>query len=102
LLTQQWLQAGDGVHEIYAASSDANNEHGEELVTAYAVKRPDGLWSLLLINKDPTRAFEIEPSFRNSSARTHREFKGKVNVYQYSNAQYELSDSKKNPRPVRA
>ncbi len=102
LLAQEWLQPGDGVHEIYAAGSDAKNERGEELLTAYAVKRPDGLWSLLLINKDPTRAFTIEPVFRNSSARIRGEFRGKLDVYQFSSKQYELSGSKNDPRPVRA
>ena len=43
LLTQEWLQPGDEVHEIYPATSNVRNAEGEELITAYAVHRPDGL-----------------------------------------------------------
>ena len=102
LLTREWLQPGDGVHEIYSVTSDALNERAEEIVTSYAVRRPDGLWSLMVINKDPARAFQIEPRFKNSSAAKTAEFKGNLDIYQYSSEQYVLGDQKKNPRPVRA
>jgi hypothetical protein len=100
LLTQQWLASGEAVHEIYPAHSDAKNELGEELITAYAAKTDDGTWSLLLINKDPARTFEIEPVFKNASS--IQRFKGMVDVYQFSSEQYALNDSKQNPRPIRA
>jgi hypothetical protein len=50
ILTQEWLQPGDAVHELYPARTDLGNNRA--LITAYAAKRPDGTWSLLLVNKD--------------------------------------------------
>jgi len=102
LLTQEWLQPGDALHEIYPANSNVRNAKGEELITAYAVHRPDGLWSLLLINKDPKRAFSVRAKFQNPGKESMPKFEGPVDVYQYSSAQYELSDDRDNPYPNKA
>jgi hypothetical protein len=102
LLTQQWLQPGNGVHEIYPAASDVRNAKGEEVVTAYPVHRPDGMWSVLLINKDPQRSFETNVIFHEVGSRSSGAFEGSLDVYQYSGRQYLLGGSAKNPYPVKA
>jgi hypothetical protein len=100
MLTQEWLQPGDEVHEIYPAVSDVRNARGEELITAYALRRPDGFWSLLLINKDPKRAFQTNVKFRKASG--FAGFEGSVGIFQYSSKQYLLGGPADNPYPVRA
>ena len=100
LLTQEWLQPGDEFHEIYPATSNVHNAEGEELITAYAVHRPDGLWSLLLINKDPKRAYETSIVFRNGAG-TAGGFGGRLERFQYSSKQYLLGGPSGNPYPVR-
>ena len=102
LVTQEWLKPGDEVHEIYPASSDVRNAKSEELITAYAVHRPDGLWSLLLINKDPKRAFSTNLIFRNTVSGAAAGFHGPLDLYQYSSQQYLLGGSPDNPYPIRA
>lgn len=102
LLTQEWLQPTNEEHEIYPASSDLRNSRGEELVTAYAVHRPDGLWSVLLINKDPQVSFGISVFFRKTSSGSSGGFDGPLEVYQYSGRQYLLGGPAKNPYPVKA
>jgi hypothetical protein len=101
LLTQEWLQPGDEVHEIYPATSNVHNSKGEELITAYAVRRPDGLWSVLLINKDPKRAYETRLLFRNPTGAVGG-FDGQLEIFQFSSKQYLLGGQKDNPYPVRA
>ena len=101
LLTQEWLQPGDGFHEIYPATSNIHNSEGEELITAYAVHRPDGLWSVLLINKDPRRAYETRLVFRNAVDAT-RGFHGRLDTFQYSSKQYVLGGTLTNPFPLKA
>jgi hypothetical protein len=101
LLTQEWIQPGNEVHEIYPATTNLRNSKGEELVTAYAVRRPDGLWSLLLINKDPRRSFETNVVFRKTSEPSGG-FDGPLDEYQYSSRQYLLGGSPNNPYPVKA
>jgi len=50
MLTQQWLLPGDGLHAIYPVTTSLGSNRA--LITAYDAKRPDGQWSLLLVNKD--------------------------------------------------
>ncbi len=51
MMTQQWFAPGNGTHELYAAR--ANIMHGAlPAMSAYALKRPDGTWSVMLVNKD--------------------------------------------------
>lgn len=102
LLTQQWLQPGDLVHEIFVASSNARNDEGQQMVTAYAVKRPDGLWSILLINKDPAQVVEVQTVFSSPPSRRHGRFEGRVDIFQYSPEQYRLGGTEREPYPVKA
>jgi hypothetical protein len=77
------------------------NGNGDEMITAYAVHRPDGLWTLLLINKDPQRAYETSVVFRNAVGATGT-FDGRLDIFQYSSKQYLLGGPANNPYPVRA
>jgi hypothetical protein len=101
LLTQEWVQPGDKPHEIYPASSNVRNGNGDEMITAYAVHRPDGLWSLLLVNKDPKRSFQTNVVFRKAASDSSA-FVGRVDIFQYSSKQYLLGGPANNPYPVRA
>src|SRR5207244_3559140 len=103
--TEEWTRPSDSAdnwHDLFAATSNVHNRKGEELVTAYAVHRPDGLWSLLLINKDPNHSYKVRTIFRNESSRTVSEFSGPVDVYQYSREQYQLNSDKDDPAPIKS
>lgn len=100
LLAQEWVKPGDGVHEIYPADSDLENAQSEEIVTAYALHRPDGLWSLLIINKDPTKAHAVKIAFQKKSATSA--FVGSMDVFQFSREQYQLSADRENPLPIKS
>jgi len=102
MLMQEWLKPGDEEHEIYAASSDARDADGNELITAYVVHRPDGLWSLLLINKDPKRAYSVQISFRIAKKGRASGFAGEVDVFQYSGEQYQLNSDSNDSYPIKA
>jgi len=102
LLTQEWLQAGGQPHELYAAESDARNGNKDQIVTAYAVRRPDGLWSLLLINRDPSRTFETKLVFQNTASGLVEELSGPLDLFQFSSKQYQLGGTAKDPQPSRS
>jgi hypothetical protein len=97
LLTQEWLQPAGDVHEIYPASANLHDANGNALVAAYVVHRPDRLWSVLLINKDPKRSFELR-----AIATRSLKLEGAFDVYQYSSKQYALGGSPRSPYPVKA
>ena len=71
LLTQEWLEPGDGAHRLYRASLDALPADARRYVTAWPALRPDGRWSVMLINRSPTERFSIhleDDSGRGSGA----------------------------------
>ena len=61
LLTREWLQPGMGRHSTYRATAP------DSLLSAYAVRRPDGMWSVLLVNRDPARARTVRIRFAGDS-----------------------------------
>ncbi len=102
MLTQDWAGPADEWHELFPATTTAKNRKGEELITAYALLRPDGRWSLLLINKDPERAYDILVRFRNSKNGSFSGFNGSIDLFQFSGVQYQLNSDLNNPYPIKA
>ncbi len=46
----EWVQPGVGQHIVFPAKGDIDDGAGHALVTAYALKRPDGEWSVMAVN----------------------------------------------------
>jgi hypothetical protein len=88
LLNLDWVKHGTGVHQLYPAAADVQDDAGHKLITAYAVKRPDGAWSLLAINKDPTNAHEVTIEFDADGKDTARRLSGDVEVVTFGVAEY--------------
>jgi hypothetical protein len=88
VLNLEWVKHGAGLHELYPAQADLKDEAGHTLITAYAVKRPDGEWSFLLINKDPTNAHEMEIDLDKAGKSEAVQFKGEVRLVQFGAAEY--------------
>jgi hypothetical protein len=88
LLNLDWVKHGAGVHQLYPGDGDLKDEAGHELITAYAVKRPDGDWSLLIINKDPSNAHEVNLSFENDGKEVSKGFAGRVKMVTFGAAEY--------------
>jgi hypothetical protein len=87
LINLDWVQAGGGEHQVFAAKSDVEDGAGHELVTAYAVKRPDGQWSVMLVNRDQENAHRMKIAFRGS-ADPAGSFAGPVEVSTFGSQQY--------------
>ena len=95
LLTQEWAQPVDAEHRTFAASSDVKDAEGHVLVTAYAVLRPDGQWSLMLINKDYDQGHSVRITFHDSAANSDRFFAGPVAMTTFGKAQYQWHPGRK-------
>ncbi len=89
LLTREWVQPVDATHRVFRASSDVRDASGNVLVTAYALERPDGAWSLLLINKDREKAHPVRIAFHDADGTIDRFLTGPVDVITFGAAQYE-------------
>ncbi len=94
MITQEWAQSGDAEHRQFLANSDVKDSDGNVLVTAYALQRPDGQWSLMLINKDHDNAHSITISFRDGGSGP-RPFGGEVTRITFGKAQYQWHADRK-------
>lgn len=88
LINLEWLKPGNEAHEIYAAQSDVRDDAGHILITAYAVKRPDGQWALLVINKDQENAHKVSVTFHNAHTGGDTSFTGRIATFTLGPAQY--------------
>jgi hypothetical protein len=89
MLTQEWAEPKDAEHRLFHAASDIKDNDGHVLVTAYAVLRPDGQWSLMLINKDYDNPHVVSIQFHDNDAKKDRSFVGSVARITFGKEQYE-------------
>ena len=89
LLTQEWAQPVDAEHLLFSAEADIKDADGHVLVTAYPLLRPDGAWSLLLVNKDYDQAHQVRVVFHDDEAKADYTFDGSVEMIWFGKAQYE-------------
>ena len=84
LITQEWAQPKDAEHLLYRASGDVRDSQGHVLVTAYALHRPDGQWSIMLVNKDQDSNHRVRMGFTGA----HAHFTGTVEESVFGRMQY--------------
>lgn len=89
LINLEWMQPGNGEHHVFSAKSDLSDGAGHALVTAYALHRPDGQWSLMIVNRDQFTAHSLHVNFRDDSASTSSSFTGPVAVSVFGRDQYQ-------------
>jgi len=95
LITQEWAQPKDAEHLQYLASSDVKDAQGHVLVTAYALRRPDGQWSLMLINKDHDHAQQVRIVFHNADTNRDSYFSGQLARITFGKDQYQWHPERK-------
>ena len=93
LLNLDWVKHGGGTHQIYPAAGDLQDDAKHDLITSYAVKQPDGEWSLLVINKDPSNAHEVGIAFEDKGRDTGAQFSGPVKIVTFGAAEYKWHSS---------
>jgi len=89
LINLEWVQPGSGEHFIFPAKSDIDDGAGHALVTAYVVKRPDGQWSVMAVNRDQLNAHRVRIWFNDSTAPEANFFSGPVEIATFGKNQYQ-------------
>lgn len=89
LINLEWVQPGSGEHQLFSAASDEVDPAGHVLVTAYAVLRPDGKWSLMMVNRDQQNAHGVHVVFQNTATGKTRVFSGPTTMLTFGKAQYQ-------------
>jgi len=88
ILNLDWVKHGAGVHQLFPVEGDLEDDAEHNLLTAYAVKRPDGQWSLMVLNKDPSNAHEVTIAFEDGGKETAGRFTGPVKKVTFGAAEY--------------
>jgi F5/8 type C domain/Glycosyl hydrolases family 39 len=89
LINLEWVQPGNAANRLFSAASDIGDGAGHVLVTVYAALRPDGQWSLLIVNKDQENAHKVRITFDNLEPHKSETFAGQVKMVTFGSAQYQ-------------
>ena len=92
LINLEWVQHRSGMHQMFPSSTDIEDDEGNVLVTSYAVDRPDGNWSLLLVNRDETHPHTVRVLFEDSVSQRTGSFSGPVRQVSFGSEQYAWKD----------
>jgi hypothetical protein len=86
MINKEWVTHRSGTHHLYSVDVGIEDPAGNALVTSYAVRRPDGQWALLLINKDRDHAHPVRIAFESSGGTGH--FSGTIRMVTFGSEQY--------------
>lgn len=103
MINLEWVQHRSGMHRMFPSSSDIKDEAGNVLVTSYTVLRPDGNWSVMLVNRDENSSHSLRIKFFDTNT-SEASFSGPVTFVTFGSEQYVwINDgSNSHPDPERA
>jgi hypothetical protein len=88
MINREWVQHRSGVHRMFPSSVSITDGEGNELVTTYALHRPDGNWSLMLVNRDENNSHTVRVEFDDSKTKKTWHFSGPVRFVTFGSEQY--------------
>jgi hypothetical protein len=86
MINEEWVTHRSGTHHLYPVNTRIEDAAGNALVTSYAVRRPDGQWALMLVNKDRDNVHPVRIAFEGSGAFGH--FSGTIRMVTFGSEQY--------------
>lgn len=98
MLTHFWAQPADSNLEIYPSTSNIINRKKQPLVTSYPLLGPDGKWSVMLINKDPRKTWDVDVNILNVISKKKIAWHP-LHLIQYSKLQYHWKNDGMNSYP---
>ena len=93
MLNLEWVQHRSGVHHMFPSSTNIKDSEGNVLVTSYALHRPDGNWSLMLVNRDETHPHAVRVLFEDSAGQRTASLSGPVTQVSFGSEQYLWKDA---------
>ncbi|HEY5462870.1 MAG TPA: discoidin domain-containing protein [Hanamia sp.] len=98
MLTHFWAQPSDSLLEIYPSECDIYNRKKQLLVTSYPLRSRDGKWSVMLINKDPHKTWNVDVNILNAISKEEIAWHP-LHLIQYSKLQYQWVSDGTNSHP---
>jgi F5/8 type C domain len=88
MINLEWVQHRAGTHVMVPSSTDVKDADGNVLVTSYAVRRPDGNWSVMLVNRDENYPQPVRVTFEDAKSKRGSYFSGPVTFVTFGSEQY--------------
>ncbi|MBO0910567.1 MAG: discoidin domain-containing protein [Acidobacteria bacterium] len=88
MINLEWVEHRAGLHRMFASSGDIKDGEGNTLITSYAVLRPDGNWSLMLVNRDQDTPHSVRIAFSGGASKPDASFRGPVTWVTFGSEQY--------------
>ncbi|MGD0128711.1 MAG: discoidin domain-containing protein [Terriglobia bacterium] len=88
MLNLEWVEHRSGVHYMFPSSTDIKDSDRNVLVTSYALHRPDGNWSVMLVNRDENQPHTVRIIFEDSTSRQTASFSDPVTQVSFGSEQY--------------
>lgn len=88
MINLEWVQHRAGIHRMFPSALNIKDTEGNALVTSYAVHRPDGNWSLMLVNRDENSPHTVKVAFEDSTEKKTAYFAGPVTLVTFGSEQY--------------
>jgi hypothetical protein len=98
MINLEWVQHRSGIHRMFSSASDIKDDQGNLLVTSYAVLRPDGNWSIMLVNRDENNAHSVRLAFAGAGGH-ESSFVGQVTLVSFGSEQYVWLNDGPNSHP---
>src|SRR5258708_10069577 len=99
MINLEWVQHRAGLPHMFPSSTDIKDAEGNVLVTSYAVLRPDGNWSLMLVNRDETNSHTVRVVFQDLKNKRDESFSGPVTFVTFGSEQYVWINDGTNSHP---
>src|SRR5579872_285366 len=101
MMLRDWGAPEARPHDLFTATESVKDAGGRPVVVAYPVRRPDGGWNVMLINRDSARAHIAHVILRAEEGDAPLGAGKRLNVVQYSPAQYAWLDKGENSHPTK-
>lgn len=101
MLTHFWTQPQDSLFEIYPTRGNPLNKEGQNLVSTYALLLPGNKWSILFINKDPEKTWDVDINIFDTLTKKGAGLHYPLHALQYSNLQYHWKPNGPRGHPTR-
>jgi hypothetical protein len=97
IINTEWLQPGDKTNTVFPANISISDGAGHEMVTSYAVQRPDKQWSIMLVNRSQDVSYKVNVVFNDSAHGDRFAFRRQVETTVFGKAQYQWHPSTVQP-----
>jgi hypothetical protein len=101
MMLEDWGAPAGQPHALYRARAPLKDAWGQPYVTAYPLKRADGRWSVMLVNRDEAHAYRAPLMLDSGAGPTPLGGAATLSVVQYSPAQYAWLDRREQSHPLR-